>query len=111
MMNAHQRVSLISSAFSARSLSLRRSARLPVQLPPAQPTSADVPGWTLGWRGHGGQSRRGDTAGRGRMTRKTPLALAVLFRLAQHTCAGLSEDSFISFVWDLLKRLFCLTAD
>lgn len=58
MMNWHQRVSLISSAFSTRSLSLRRRTRLPVQLPPAQPTSADVPGWTLGWRGHGGQSRQ-----------------------------------------------------
>lgn len=85
MMNAHQRVSLISSAFSTRSLSLR-SAGLLVQLPPAGPTSADVPGrtlgWVGGWGGHGGQSRRGDTAGRGRVARKKPLALAVLFRLA-----------------------------
>lgn len=83
VMNGHHDVAepLVSAAFSPHLelflspfclllmlSSLRRHAQPSVQMPPAtrepanlrptQPTPADVPEWTLGWRGHGGRAGR-----------------------------------------------------
>lgn len=74
---------LVSAAFFAtfgvHSVSLFWDDMLSVQLPPAtrepadvrptQPTPADVPQWTLGWRGHRRGARQSDTTDR---RRKSP---------------------------------------
>lgn len=70
--------------------SLRRRAQPSVQLPaatrepanlrPTQPTPADVPEWTLGWRGHGGRAGRVTQQTEGDRAKKWPWPLCLAWQ-------------------------------
>lgn len=97
MMNAHRRVSIIGGGLPSLF-----HAQLCVQLPPAQPTSADVLEWTRvegAWLGvgGGGQKKTGQEGATG-LDRSAEAAAARICWVIRGEIILVAEQRFISFV-------------